>query len=292
MRQKDLKAARKVLGTALGKCPKPKLFNGYIEIELQLREFDRCRKLYEKYLEFSAANCHTWIKYAELETILGDADRARAIFELAINQPLMDMPEILWKSYIDFELEQEDHENARQLYERLLERTQHVKVWMSYAKFESSLSHEEAVSNARSVYERANKALRASESSEERAMLLESWREFEKEHGTVQSIEAVCKKLPRRVKRKRKVYLEDGSDAGWEEYWDYLFPEDENAATSLKVLQMARMWKRKQALGEESSSSSSEESEEESDHEGEKNGGGFDDQDTDYSESSSSGKED
>ena len=33
-------------------------------------------------------------KYAELETILGDTDRARALFELAVNQPLLDMPEV------------------------------------------------------------------------------------------------------------------------------------------------------------------------------------------------------
>lgn len=81
-------------GTAIGKCPKNKLFKGYIELELQLREFDRCRKLYEKYLEYSPENCTTWIKFAELETILGDIDRARGIFELAIGQPRLDMPEV------------------------------------------------------------------------------------------------------------------------------------------------------------------------------------------------------
>jgi crooked neck len=79
VRQKDLSAARKALGTAIGKCPKPKLFKAYIELELQLREFDRCRKLYEKYLEFNVANSSAWIKYAELETILGDTERARPI---------------------------------------------------------------------------------------------------------------------------------------------------------------------------------------------------------------------
>lgn len=38
------------------------------------------------------------------------------------------MPELLWKSYIDFEIAQDETENARQLFERLLERTLHVKV--------------------------------------------------------------------------------------------------------------------------------------------------------------------
>lgn len=58
---------------------------------------DRCRKLYEKYLEWAPENCYAWIKYTELEQSLGDTERARAIFELAIAQPALDMPELLWK---------------------------------------------------------------------------------------------------------------------------------------------------------------------------------------------------
>lgn len=36
--------------------------------------------------------------------------------------------QVLWKSYIDFEIEQEEYEKTRNLYRRLLQRTQHVKV--------------------------------------------------------------------------------------------------------------------------------------------------------------------
>lgn len=118
---------------------------------MQLREFDRCRTLYNKYLEFNPANCQTWVRYAELETILGDAERARALFELAIEQALMDMPEVLWKAYIDFESELGEHDNVRRLYERLLARTSHVKVWISYAQFEASLPDPDAIDLARSV---------------------------------------------------------------------------------------------------------------------------------------------
>src|SRR5271156_4522767 len=115
-------------GMAIGKCPKIKTFRGYIELEIQLREFDRCRILYQKFLEFSPENCTTWMKFAELEGLLGDYDRARAIFELAVNQPKLDMPEILWKTFIDFEVELGETERARELFHRLLQRTQHVKV--------------------------------------------------------------------------------------------------------------------------------------------------------------------
>lgn len=73
------------------------IFKTYIEIELQLGNINRCRTLYEKYLEWSPANCYAWSKYAELERSLGETERGRSIFEIAIAQPLLDMPELLWK---------------------------------------------------------------------------------------------------------------------------------------------------------------------------------------------------
>lgn len=251
IRQKNLSFARKSLGTGIGKCPKNKLFKGYIELELQLREFDRCRKLYEKYLEFGPENCTTWIKFAELETILGDMDRARAIYELAIGQPRLDMPEVLWKSYIDFEIEQEEYEKTRELYRRLLQRTQHVKVWISYAQFELSLESEARLAKCQQIYEEANKAMRNCEEKEERLMLLESWRDLEAEFGTDITRDRVRKLLPEKVKKRRKLQAEDGSDAGWEEYYDYIFPEDSANQPNLKLLAMAKMWKKQKQQEEE-----------------------------------------
>lgn len=54
IRQLNVDKARKILGRAIGQCPKEKLFKDYITLELQLREFDRCRQLYQKYIE---VNC-------------------------------------------------------------------------------------------------------------------------------------------------------------------------------------------------------------------------------------------
>lgn len=52
------------------------------------------------------------------------------------------MPELLWKSYIDFEVAEggydRDRSRVRNLYERLIEKTGHVKVWISWATFEGS----------------------------------------------------------------------------------------------------------------------------------------------------------
>ena len=149
-------------GQAIGMCPKDKLFKGYIELEIELREFDRCRILYEKYLEFNPQNCTTWIKYAELESILGDIERARAIYELAVDQLRLDMPEIVWKAYIDFEIEQQEYDKCRELYNRLLAKTQHVKVWLSYAQFEANNPEniENSKEKAREIYKKAYKELK------------------------------------------------------------------------------------------------------------------------------------
>ena len=95
---------------------------------MQLGEIDRCRKIFEKQVELFQQNSDAWIMYAEFEGALGELDRARAIFSLAIGlnqeasslelraqdsssvQPAattiaLDMPEKVWKAYIDFEVE-------------------------------------------------------------------------------------------------------------------------------------------------------------------------------------------
>ena len=42
------------------------------------------------------------------------------------------------QSYIDFEIAERQRVRTRDLYERLLDRTKHVKVWVSFAEFEAA----------------------------------------------------------------------------------------------------------------------------------------------------------
>uniref|UniRef100_A0A4X1V3A1 Crooked neck pre-mRNA splicing factor 1 n=1 Tax=Sus scrofa TaxID=9823 RepID=A0A4X1V3A1_PIG len=230
--------------------------------ELEAKDPERTRQVYQASLEliphkkvrlplvFCSRHIRVlplWlVKPFKLETILGDIERARAIYELAISQPRLDMPEVLWKSYIDFEIEQEETERTRNLYRRLLQRTQHVKVWISFAQFELSSGKEGSLAKCRQIYEEANKTMRNCEEKEERLMLLESWRSFEDEFGTVSDKERVDKLMPEKVKKRRKVQADDGSDAGWEEYYDYIFPEDAANQPNLKLLAMAKLWKKQQ----------------------------------------------
>ncbi|KAM0246083.1 hypothetical protein ACHAQJ_010350 [Trichoderma viride] len=263
VRQGELGAARKLLGRAIGMCPKDKLFNGYVDLERKLFEFVRCRTLYEKHVQFNATNCQTWIKFAELERGLDDLERARAIFELAVSQPQLDMPELLWKAYIDFEEEEGEYERTRELYERLLEKTDHVKVWISYAHFEINIPEddeaegaadeeqeeqpisEQAKARARKVFERAHKSMRDKDLKEERVSLLNAWLSFERTHGTEEDIDAVQKQMPRRIKRRRRVQDDSGDNEDvYEEYFDYVFPADDQQAKNLSnIMALAQKWK-------------------------------------------------
>ncbi|KAJ3023934.1 Crooked neck-like protein 1 [Thoreauomyces humboldtii] len=272
IRQLDLVTARRTLGAAIGMCPKEKLFKGYIEIELQLREFDRVRVLYERYLQWNAGNCYAWIKFAELERMLGDTERSRGIFEIAVEQPVLDMPEVLWKGYIDFEVEEQEWANARDLYQRLLKRTEHVKVWISLANFEFSAEDhgdepDAKAAAARKVFSQAytNLQRRGDTGKEERVVLLEAWRDFEKASGTAEGLAEVQGKMPRAVKKRRRIVdPETGVESGWEEYYDYIFPDDETERPNFKLLAVAHEWKMKMAAmvnDDDDSDSESEESE-------------------------------
>ncbi|TLS27641.1 hypothetical protein PpBr36_05211 [Pyricularia pennisetigena] len=261
IRQGDLAAARKTLGRAIGMCPKDRLFKGYIEMEQKLYEFGRCRILYEKHIAYNPANCSTWVKWAELERGLDDLDRARAILDMGIAQPVLDMPEVVWKSYIDFEEEEGEYEKTRSLYERLLEKADHPKVWISYAQFEINIPEEtdeaaaaddeqeqpvsdEAKARARRIFERAHQGFKDNEMKAERVSILNAWLVFEKTHGSAEDIEKIEKQMPRRTKKKRKL-----DDDTWEEYVDYIFPADEQIGKNLMNM-MAKARARKQAEAE------------------------------------------
>lgn len=122
----------------------------------------------------------------------------------------------------------------RQLYEILLERTNHVKVsnplaetfpqvWLSWTAFEVGIDE---VQRARGVFERANKALEGGQ-AEERILLLDNWKAFEEANGDEATMAAVVKFMPKKVKKRRQLTTADGADAGVEEYFDYIFPQDQ-----------------------------------------------------------------
>jgi len=246
VRQLNLDAARKIYGRAIGECKKQKIFMGYAEMELRLGNVDRCRKIYEKFIELHPYLPKAWISYIDLEDKVGEFDRAKHLCELAISQESLDMPELIWKRYIDLNVANGDLEAARTIYENLISKSHHIRIYKTFAEFEV----EEAGSpeNARAIFERGLTKLKEMKRSEDRANLLETWIQMEKSQGNIEGLEALVKRKPKKVRRKHveKIGDEDGEEV-IQEYIDYIFPDDSNVDNNSKILQMAYLWKKKKA---------------------------------------------
>ena len=102
------------------------------------------------------------------------------------------------------------------------------------------------------INKRADSALQASESKEERVLLLDSWLAMEEGLGDVGNPGDVRAKQPKQIKKKRPITNDEGQTTGWEEYFDYIFPDEEKKAPNLKILEMAAKWKaKKQKTGDD-----------------------------------------
>ena len=80
-------------------------------------------------------------------------------------------------------------------------------------------------------------------------MVLESWLDACTVAGDDAREAEVQAKMPKRVKKRRLVQGDDGEENGWEEYFDYIFP-DENKPQALKILEMAQKWKKQKTADE------------------------------------------
>ena len=161
--------------------------------------------------------------------LLLDDFRARAILEIACSQDTLDIPELVWKAAIDLEFDAGDLERVRDLYERLLERSQnHLKVWVSYANMEVATELDEegksaGIVNAREILQRAYDHFKSIQANTERLVLLEAWKELESQHGTADDVEKIISKFPRRIKKRRKVTLESSAEGEADYYWEEFY---------------------------------------------------------------------
>ena len=72
--------------------------------------------------------------------------------------------------------------------------------------------------------------LKQQELKEDRLLLLVAWRESEQaavDAGLPGDTRSVDDRMPKKVKMRRMATGEGGAELGWEEYYDYIFPDDE-----------------------------------------------------------------
>ncbi|CAI4649601.1 CIC_collapsed_G0037350.mRNA.1.CDS.1 [Saccharomyces cerevisiae] len=232
IRHDDVPKARKILGKAIGLCPKAKTFKGYIELEVKLKEFDRVRKIYEKFIEFQPSDLQIWSQYGELEENLGDWDRVRGIYTIALDENsdflTKEAKIVLLQKYITFETESQEFEKARKLYRRYLELNQYSpQSWIEFAMYQTSTPTEQQLLDlaklqsenvdediefeitdenkleARKVFEEAIVFFKEKDDKQGRLSILEALKDYEETYGTELDQETVKKRFPKIIKKVR-----------------------------------------------------------------------------------------
>lgn len=243
----DLKATRMFLGRAIGVTGASAVYAFYIDLESRLGNFDRCRTLHEKRIEADPSQSVNWISYCDMEAGIGEVDRARSVITKSLEVGLVDQPEHLWKAAIDLEVEHGQPRDVLKLYNSLLEKSRHVKVYLSLGLYCVS---QEMVGRMREVFGEADALFKVERMNEERAAIINNWFECEVQLGDQVWVEKVRQKLPKKIKKQRVVPGPAGSFVGdlqYEEYVDYVFNDEGTKAGVSGLQRLAQNWKGKTA---------------------------------------------
>jgi crooked neck len=82
----------------------------------------------------------------------------------------------------------------------------------------------------------------------QRVVIVDSWHDFEQEYGSAEEQGKVGALKPKRIKKRR---LSEGGSGEFEEYFDYIFPGEDELAPKLKILEMALKWKKQKTAEDE-----------------------------------------
>lgn len=245
IRTGQLQQTRAVMGRAIGQCGSQSIFDFYIDIESKLGNFDRCRKIFEKAIEMKPNLSDEWVKYFKMEVSIGETVRAESIINKSLDLGFVDHPEVLWKTALDYHIEQSNHEEVIRLYQTLLRKTKHVQVFVSLSLYYLS---QQTITEMRKTFEEAELHFKSEGMNEERASILNNWYECELQINEPEFIEKVQNKLPTKIKKQRMVSnLESSStdaDYQYEEYIEYMFGDEPVGKTLSNLQKKAQMWKK------------------------------------------------
>ncbi|ODV96901.1 hypothetical protein PACTADRAFT_1486 [Pachysolen tannophilus NRRL Y-2460] len=244
IRQGNLIKARKLYGYCMGKFPNKKFFyKKYIDLELNLKQFDNVRKIYEKFLIIHNDDLTIWFNYINFEIELEEYLRAEKLIEiLLLNPSTMSEKFKIYKFYLNFLIHDlYDFKRTRKVYQNLLQESDYnVNIYIAYALNELSIPTDEQLqkfqenaddegmeieitdvhlNNVRNLFEKGS--LHYKQDKEKRITLLEAYKNFEKSYGDQNSYDKVKSRLPLVV--KRKTVNEEGEQ---KEVIDYIFEDD------------------------------------------------------------------
>lgn len=261
LRNFDLTHLRKILGQAIGVTANDSIIKYYIGIELKFKYFERVRKLYDKLIELYPKNWHNWVDYFNFEDSLGNDLRSSSIVEIAIFHDFVDskgkikiinsvintlidnygfsLARRLLEYKVELNAKNVDYVIQRCLLELKIPSEEQIKKYQSNegprteegvarddndpendnGGFEVTTETKDAV---RKQYERFLAKMKETGDVQNRIVLLESLRDFEKKYGDAENADRVQSRLPS-IERKTRL----DANGNQEEYIEYVFAEDE-----------------------------------------------------------------
>lgn len=118
--------------------PAPNL-NIFDEEELHDYKY-KTRKTFEDQIRMQKNHMGTWRKYAKWEGILGEYERARSIFERALEINPYDTR--VFEDYVEMEMKNKFFDHARNIWERACFRMpSQDKLWLKYTEMEVRLGN-------------------------------------------------------------------------------------------------------------------------------------------------------
>ena len=117
--------------------------------EASLKEFERARSIFERALDVEYRNPVIWLKYAEMEMKNKFVNHARNIWDRAV--ALLPRMDVFWYKYTYMEELVGASEAARQVFERWVKWEPDDNAWGSYIKFEQ---RQEQTGRCRGIFER------------------------------------------------------------------------------------------------------------------------------------------
>ena len=107
----------------------------YARLEEDHKEFERARSIYERALEVDVRSSELWLRYAEFEMRNEFINHARNVLDRAVQ--LLPRVDFLWYKYVYMEELVRDIPKCRAVFERWMKWMPDDNAWLSYARFET-----------------------------------------------------------------------------------------------------------------------------------------------------------
>ena len=203
IRQKNLDKVRKLFGISMGICPRKKIINSYINLELQLGNNDRVKKIFQNFIQKFPGDSEIWTNFGKFEESIEEYQAAEILYINAIkflieNKNYSGLYQIytnLIDLYLSNNLKEEKnkiHKKITKKFEDLLkdkkimetlDKNEKMNLWIKYANY---LGRSKKLEEMDLIYRRAIKDLIYTEENEDTKiefsnLILETWSDWYKD---------------------------------------------------------------------------------------------------------------